>query len=75
MGIESPVLTSRQGSAYLGINDGKTDGLKASRSTGILWGTTAPEFIKAGKKVLYRKAVLNKFLEQFESYANNAQVK
>ena len=74
MGIESPVCTGKQGSKYVGINDGENDALKTSRSTGELWGEEAPEFIKAGKKVLYTKASLDKFLSKFPTYTNNAQV-
>ncbi len=51
--IKPVVLTPTQASKYIGI-DTKTDALKASRSTGMLWGVEAPAFIKAGKKkVLY----------------------
>jgi len=68
-------LTSRQATNYIGI-DTDEDGLKQSRSTGLLWGVPAPRFIKAGsKKVLYKVADLDEFLAQFESYANNAEVK
>ena len=66
--IKPVVLTPTQSSKYIGI-DTNTDALKASRSTGILWGVKAPEFIKAGnKKILYRVTVLDKWLEQFQSY-------
>ena len=72
--ITPTVLTAHQASRYIGI-DTKTDALKKSRSTGILWGVQAPMFIKAGpKKILYRKTDLDDFINQFDSYANNAQV-
>lgn len=72
--ITSPVLSPIKASKYLGI-DTETDALKSSRSTGILWGVTAPEFLKCGRKVLYRVEILNEWLEQFEHhYTNNAQV-
>jgi len=74
MDINPAVLTPRQASNYIGI-DTDAGALKSSRSTGILWETTAPKFIKAGsKKVLYRISDLDAFLAQFESYSNNAQV-
>ena len=74
MDIQPVVLTPNQASNYIGINtDG--DALKSSRSTGMLWGCTAPKFIKAGsKKVLYRVTDLDIFISQFEAYSNNAQV-
>lgn len=74
MNINPVVLTPQQASNYIGINS-EGDALKSSRSTGVLWGVSAPKFIKAGsKKVLYRVSDLDNFLSQFESYTNNAQV-
>ncbi|NOQ15364.1 MAG: hypothetical protein GQ583_12920 [Methyloprofundus sp.] len=74
MNINPAVLTPQQASNYIGINS-EGDALKSSRSTGVLWGVSAPKFIKAGsKKVLYRVSDLDNFLAQFESYTNNAQV-
>ena len=61
-------LTPHQASIYIGIET-EGDALKASRSTGILWGVCAPKFIKAGpKKVLYRVCDLDEFLSQFAFY-------
>jgi|SaaInlStandDraft_5_1057022.scaffolds.fasta_scaffold07200_5 hypothetical protein len=74
MTIQPVVLTPNQASNYIGI-DTNGDALKSSRSTGVLWGISAPKFIKAGtKKVLYRVADLDAFVAQFASYENNAQV-
>lgn len=74
MNINPAALTPQQASNYIGINS-EGDALKSSRSTGVLWGVSAPKFIKAGsKKVLYRVSDLDNFLAQFESYTNNAQV-
>ncbi|MBT3812581.1 MAG: hypothetical protein HOE45_05385 [Gammaproteobacteria bacterium] len=74
MDIQPIVLNPNQASNYIGINTAG-DALKSSRSTGILWGCTAPKFIKAGsKKVLYRVTDLDIFISQFEAYSNNAQV-
>ena len=72
--ITPAVLPPNLASKYIGI-DTDCDALKGSRSTGVLWGVTAPRFIKAGsKKILYRISDLDEFLDQFESYSNNAEV-
>ena len=72
--ITPAVLPPHLASIYIGI-DTECDALKTSRSTGVLWGVPAPRFIKAGsKKILYRVSDLNEFLDQFESYSNNAEV-
>lgn len=72
--IKPIVLTPIQAGRYIGI-DTETDALKASRSTGILWGVKAPEYIKAGsKKILYRVSALDEWMKQFKSYSNNSQI-
>jgi len=68
------LLSSLFASLYLAINDGTKDGLKKSRCTGELWGYPAPKFIKAKRKVLYRKSDLDAFLEQLPKFQNNAEV-
>jgi hypothetical protein len=69
------LLTAFAACAYLTINDGSSDGLKKSRSTGNLWGYPAPRFIKAKRKVLYRKTDLDAFLAQIPTFGNNAEVR
>ena len=69
------LLTAHEASEYLKINDGKTDGLKKSRCTGELWSYSAPRFIRAKRKVLYRKSELDAFLAQIPTYQNNAEVR
>jgi len=71
--IKSPVLTPAQASQYIGINT-QSDALKASRSTGQLWGVAPPPFMKCGRKVLYKVSDLDEWLSQFTSYTNNAQI-
>lgn len=67
-------FTPKQASSYIGI-DSQNDALKASRSTGQLWGMTAPKFRKAGKKkIVYLRTDLDAFLAQLEGFTNNAQV-
>ena len=69
----SEVLTPAQASGHIKVNDGSTDGLKKSRSTGELWGYPAPRFLKAKRKVLYRKSDLDAFLAQLPQYCSNAE--
>ena len=47
--------------------------LKISRRTGMLWGMPAPEFKKAGRKVIYLRATLDKWVENLPTYQNTAQ--
>jgi len=68
------LMTAFVASLYLSINNGKIDGLKKARHTGQLWGYPAPKFIKAKRKVLYRKSELDAFLAQIPTFQNNAQV-
>lgn len=72
--VHQAAYTPIQASQYIGI-DSDSDALKASRSTGLLWGMTAPVFRKAGtKKIIYLRTDLDAFLEQLEGFTNNAQV-
>jgi len=49
--------------------------IKQSRATGTLWGNPAPRFMKVGaRKVLYKQSDLEVFINQFDTYSNNAQV-
>jgi len=72
--LNDELLTTYEASAALKVNDGSKDGLRKSRNTGQLWGYPAPKFIKAKRKVLYRKSELDAFLAQIPTYQNNAQV-
>ena len=75
MDIQQAAFTPAQASQYIGI-DTDSDALKASRSTGLLWGIDAPPYKKAGsKKVIYLKTDLDAFLDKLPSYTNNAQVR
>jgi len=71
--INSEVLTPAQASGHIKVNNGSTDGLKKSRNTGELWGYPAPKFLKAKRKVLYRKSDLDTFLAQLPQYHSNAE--
>jgi hypothetical protein len=69
------LFTTFAACSYLTINDGSSDGLKKSRNTGELWGYPAPRFIKAKRKILYRKSDLDNFLAQIPTFGNNAEVR
>ena len=73
--VNSPVLSVFEAGAYLRINDGELDSLRVSRSTGELWGYPAPLFIKAKRKVLYRKVDLDAFLAQIPTIRCNSEDK
>jgi len=46
--------------------------LKLSRCTGQLFGVKAPEYIKRGRSVVYRKSTLEKWLAQFVERPNTS---
>lgn len=48
--------------------------LKMSRNTGVLGGRPAPNFKRAGRKVIYLRVVLDSWLEELPTYRNSAQV-
>ncbi len=63
------LLTAFEASKYLKINDGSIDSLKPSRRSGLLWHYPAPLFIKASRKVLYKKSELDAFLDRLPTMA------
>jgi hypothetical protein len=46
--------------------------LKSSRTTGKLLGHAAPAYKKIGGKVIYERAELDRWLDQFETRNNTA---
>lgn len=46
--------------------------LRQSRSTGLLFNKTAPEYRKLGRKVLYEAKILVEWLKQFDLINNTA---
>jgi len=46
--------------------------LKLSRHTGLLFGVKAPEYIKRGRSIVYRKSTLEKWLAQFVERPNTS---
>lgn len=46
--------------------------LKLSRVTGTLAGVPAPTYRKLGRKVVYDRAVLEQWVNQFEQQSNTA---
>jgi len=71
--LDDTLFTPNEASKEIKVNNGHSDGLKKSRSTGQLWGYPAPRFIKAKRKVLYRKSDLDAFIAQLPQYQNNAE--
>ncbi len=65
-------LNSRNAAKYVGTADAT---LKQSRCTGLLFGVTAPEFKKAGRKIIYLRQTLDEWLRNLPSYSNTAQTK
>lgn len=68
--ITSPLYSSKEASAFLGF---KTDALRYIRSVGVMWGVQPPRFIKIGRRVFYKKAHLEDWIERHTSYRNNAE--
>jgi hypothetical protein len=70
-GILKLLLTENEVSKVLSI---PANTLRASRSTGRLWGVQAPAFLKFGNRtVRYRVTDVTKWLDKFETYNNTAQ--
>ncbi len=64
-----PRLNNNQAAAFLGLS---TATLKHSRVSGTLAGVAAPTYRKLGRKVVYDRAVLEEWLDQFEQQSNTA---
>jgi len=47
--------------------------LKKSRHTGNLFGVTAPQYQKRGRRVFYQLSTLREWLGQFSTYNNTSQ--
>lgn len=58
-------LSTREAAWYLGIS---SKALRLSRRSGKLSGRTAPTFRKMGRKYVYFKADLDKWLEELPHY-------
>ena len=67
---EAAALNTDNGAEYIGVSD---NSLKTSRRTGELCGRPAPEYKKAGRKVIYLRSTLDKWLADLPSYKNTAQ--
>ncbi|MBS98656.1 MAG: DNA-binding protein [Oceanospirillaceae bacterium] len=63
------LLDTHQAAKHIGFS---YTTLKLSRSTGTIAGVNTPAFLKIGRSVRYDKAVLDKWLAQFESKPNTA---
>jgi hypothetical protein len=66
------ILSNDSAAELLGVSAAT---LKQSRHTGVLFGASAPPFLKLGRNVRYRLSSLNQYLEQFPEYKNTSQIK
>ena len=68
---EDNVIYTNIGAAALLKCAGST--LKNSRSTGVLFGREAPQYIKMGRRVVYKRSDLLEWLEGFPTYQNTTE--
>ena len=66
------LLSSKETAAYLQVTVGT---LRTSRTKGMLFGTEAPIFTKRGNKCWYKKADLDKWLQQFKSSTSTGAIR
>jgi len=71
--MNNEIFDAKQASKYLKINEGLSDALRMSRSTGKLWGLDAPKFLKGAAKVLYRKSDLDAFISKMQVIGGNTE--
>lgn len=64
------LLTSKEAATYLNC---AANSLKASRTTGRLFSTDAPAYLKIGITIRYKIDTLDKWLSQFTEQQNTAQ--
>lgn len=55
---------------YIGVSPVS---MKMSRTSGLLCGVDAPEFKRAGRKIIYMRKELDKWLDGLPVFKNNAQ--
>jgi len=60
-------LSSKKAADYLSVNE---QTLRKSRSSGLLFNTTAPIFKKVGRRVFYLKDVLEAWVNNLPDYSN-----
>lgn len=68
--VEPLTLTEKQASEKFNINQ---NSLRLSRQTGLLWGQTAPKFLKIGSRIRYRPEDLEAWFDQFEAVGNTSE--
>ncbi len=64
-----PHLDTHESARHIGL---ASSTVRLSRVSGILCGVPAPAYRKVGRKVIYDRAVLDKWLEQFANQPNTA---
>ena len=68
--METTLLTPRQAANYLNIC---LSDLALSRTTGKIGDMDSPPFVRIGKRVRYRKFVLDHWVENLPSYQKRAE--
>ena len=67
------LLSNNEAASYLGVSSNL---LRLSRHTGELFkGAPAPQYVKFGHAVRYRKQTLDSWLETLEEFGNSADYK
>ena len=60
--IHKPRLDTHESALYINL---ASNTLRGSRTSGILCGVASPTYRKLGRKVVYDRVVLDKWLSQF----------
>lgn len=68
--IKKNLLANKEAATYLSC---ASNSLKLSRSTGQLFSTQAPAYLKMGISVRYKISTLDEWLSQFSEIKNTAQ--
>lgn len=63
-------LANKDAAKYLGFSPST---LNNSRYTGLLGGVKAPNFVKLGKTIRYKKPSLDKWLSQFKEQTSTSE--
>ena len=68
--LDDVLVTNEEASKILATT---SNSLKVSRYTGLLYGRSAPPFVKLGtKKIAYRKSTLIRWIDQFPELPNTS---
>ena len=70
--IDNKAINSKEAARYLCVSE---ISIRNSRITGLLGGIKAPNFRKIGRKVIYLKADLDRWLDDLPTFENTTQMK